>query len=98
MPGAPQRIWFNKGVGIESLSPGVRIGANSITGNVPSGQTAVSGGVAVLSEPGGIPAERNTIAGDLLAGNDPDIFWDQSGTGNSFTGNACKTSVPSGLC
>jgi hypothetical protein len=58
--------------------------ANAITGNVPSGPTAVSGGVAVLSEPGGIPAERNTVAGNLITGNDPDVFWDQTGAGNVF--------------
>jgi parallel beta-helix repeat protein len=45
--------------------------ANVITGNVPSAETAIRGGVAVLSSPGGVPAERNVVAGNLLAGNDP---------------------------
>jgi hypothetical protein len=58
--------------------------ANVITGNVPSGETAVSGGVAVLSEPGGVPAERNAVVGNLIAANDPDIFWDHTGSGNVF--------------
>ena len=58
--------------------------ANVITGNVPSGETAVSGGVAVLSEPGGVPAERNAVVGNVIAGNDPDIFWDHTGAGNVF--------------
>jgi Right handed beta helix region len=58
--------------------------ANAITGNVASGETAVRGGVAVLSEPGGLPAEHNLVAGNLVAGNDPDIFWDHTGTGNVF--------------
>jgi nitrous oxidase accessory protein NosD len=58
--------------------------ANAITGNVASGPTTVGGGVAVLSEPGGGPAERNTVAGNLIAGNDPDIFWDHTGADNVF--------------
>jgi nitrous oxidase accessory protein NosD len=60
--------------------------ANAITGNAPSGPTVFSGGVAVLSEPGGIAAERNIVAGNLIAGNDPDIFWDHAGAGNVFGG------------
>jgi nitrous oxidase accessory protein NosD len=58
--------------------------ANTITGNVPSAETAIRGGVTVMSEPGGVPAERNTVAGNVIAGNDPDIFWDHTGTGNVF--------------
>jgi nitrous oxidase accessory protein NosD len=58
--------------------------ANTITGNVPSAETAIRGGVTVMSEPGGVPAERNTVAGNLIAGNDPDIFWDHTGAGNVF--------------
>jgi parallel beta-helix repeat protein len=60
--------------------------ANAITGNVATGETAVSGGVAVLAEPGGVPAEHNVVAGNLLAGNAPDVFWDGAGTGNVFRG------------
>jgi hypothetical protein len=30
--------------------------------------------------------------------NKPDIFYDGSGTGNSFRANDCDTSVPSRLC
>ena len=30
--------------------------------------------------------------------NKPDIFWDKSGSGNSFVGNLCNSSVPSSLC
>ena len=30
--------------------------------------------------------------------NRPDIFYDGSGTGNSFTANNCDTSVPPRLC
>jgi nitrous oxidase accessory protein NosD len=28
----------------------------------------------------------------------PDLFWDQTGAGNSFRGNLCQTSTPAGLC
>ena len=35
-----------------------------------------------MSEPGGTPSERNVVAGNVLRGNDPDIFWDGLGAGN----------------
>jgi hypothetical protein len=30
--------------------------------------------------------------------NKPDIFWDESGSGNRFVGNLCNSSVPGRLC
>jgi hypothetical protein len=42
----------------------------------------LSGGVAVLAVPDGVPSERNVVAGNLLRGNDPDLFWDGLGAGN----------------
>jgi parallel beta-helix repeat protein len=56
--------------------------ANAITGNRPGGATALAGGVVVMSEPGGTPSERNVVAGNVLRGNDPDVFWDGLGAGN----------------
>jgi parallel beta-helix repeat protein len=56
--------------------------ANVISGNVAGGETLLSGGVAVLAVPGGVPSERNVVAGNLLRGNDPDLFWDGLGAGN----------------
>jgi parallel beta-helix repeat protein len=66
------------------------VAANAITGNVPSGETFRSGGVAVLAEPGGTVPERNLVTGNVIFGNEPDIFWDHSGTGNVFRGNLCR--------
>ena len=41
---------------------------------------------------------NNSVIGNTLGRNKPDIYWDKSGTGNSFLGNLCNTSVPSRLC
>ena len=62
--------------------------ANTITGNVPGGDTALAGGVVVMSEPGGTPSERNVVAGNVLRGNEPNVSWDGSGTGNVLRGGA----------
>jgi parallel beta-helix repeat protein len=59
--------------------------ANAITGNVPSGDSALHGGVALLAEPGGTPAEHNVVAANLMLGNEPDVFWDGAGAGNVVT-------------
>jgi hypothetical protein len=41
---------------------------------------------------------NNSVTGNLFGHNKPDIFWDESGSGNRFLGNLCNTSVPSSLC
>jgi hypothetical protein len=71
-----------------------------ITGNVPSADTEFSGGILVASGPGD-PATApsgNRVHGNRILRNDPDLFWDQTGAGNSFRGNLCQTSTPAGLC
>jgi parallel beta-helix repeat protein len=76
------------GVGVALVgASGNTVAANAITGNVPSADSALAGGVAVLAEPGGTPAERNVVAGNVIRGNDPDVFWDRLGAGNVFRGN-----------
>jgi len=55
---------------------------------VAGGETLLSGGVAVLAVPDGVPAERNRVIGNVLAGNDPDLFWDGLGAGNVLRGGA----------
>src|SRR5215212_10215747 len=70
-------------------------------GNVPSGPTPVSGGVVVSTDPffGETTKPRNnSVTGNLFGHNKPDIFWDESGSGNRFVGNLCDTSKPKGLC
>jgi parallel beta-helix repeat protein len=92
------------GIGIALLgASGMELTGNQISGNVPSGPTPVSGGVVVSTNPffgGSAKAQprNNTVIGNHFGHNKPDIFWDDSGSGNSFLGNLCDTSVPSSLC
>jgi parallel beta-helix repeat protein len=92
------------GIGIALLgASGMELTGNQISGNVPSGPTPVSGGVVVSTNPffgGSAKAQprNNTVIGNHFGHNKPDIFWDKSGSGNSFLGNLCDTSVPSSLC
>jgi hypothetical protein len=79
----------------------MEVTTNRISGNVPSGPTAVSGGVVVSTNPfygDTTKPKNNSVTGNQFGRNKPDIFWDKSGSGNSFTGNNCNTSVPTRLC
>jgi hypothetical protein len=38
------------------------------------------------------------VEGNVILGNRPDVFWDESGSDNRFVGNKCRTSRPKGLC
>ena len=76
----------------------MEVKANNLSGNVPSGPTPVSGGVVVSTNPyfgGSAKPKNNSVTGNNFGRNKPDIFWDKSGSGNSFVGNNCNTSVPS---
>jgi parallel beta-helix repeat protein len=90
------------GIGIALLgASGMEVTGNQISGNVPSGPTAVSGGVVVSTDPffgGTTKPTNNSVIGNHFGPNKPDIFWDGSGSGNRFLGNLCDTSVPSRLC
>jgi hypothetical protein len=94
------------GIGIALLGAReMEVAGNHLSGNVPSGPTAVSGGVVVSKNPyfrgrpfaGTAKPKNNSVIGNHFGRNKPDIFWDDSGTGNSFLGNLCDTSVPSSL-
>jgi parallel beta-helix repeat protein len=79
----------------------MEVTVNHLSGNVPSGPTAFSGGVVVSTDPffgGSAKLRNNSVIGNHFGRNKPDIFWDKSGSGNSFLGNLCDTSVPSSLC
>src|SRR5918995_916529 len=83
------------GIGIALLgASGMEVTGNHLSGNVPSGPTAVSGGVVVAQGPfssgGTIKPRNNTITGNNFGRNKPDIFWDESGSGNRFVGNLCN--------
>jgi nitrous oxidase accessory protein NosD len=87
------------GVGVALLgATGVKVAGNLITGNVPSGDTDLSGGVVVTTGIGGTAPTDNLVHGNTILHNQPDLFWDGSGTGNAFQGNVCQTSSPAGLC
>ena len=76
----------------------VQIEGNEIFGNVPSGPTAFHGGVVVVRGFGGTAPRNNSVVGNEILRNRPDIYWDESGSGNRFVGNECRTSRPEGLC
>ena len=87
------------GVGVGLLgATGVTLTGNLITGNVPSADTAFQGGVVVTTGLGGTPPTNNHVHGNTILNNEPDLFWDGSGTGNAFQGNRCQTSSQAGLC
>jgi parallel beta-helix repeat protein len=77
----------------------VELQGNHILGNVPSGPGGVPpGGVVVVRGLEGTPPRDNSVVGNIIHRNRPDIFWDKSGSGNHFLGNHCKTSKPKSLC
>ncbi len=90
------------GIGIPLLGArDMEVKGNHLSGNVPSGPTPVSGGVIVSTNPffgGSVKPRNNSVIGNHFGRNKPDIFWDESGSGNRFLGNLCNTSVPSSLC
>jgi hypothetical protein len=90
------------GIGIALLGArDMEVTGNHLSGNVPSGPTPVSGGVVVSTNPfvgGTTKPMNNSVIGNHFGRNKPDIFWDESGSGNRFVGNLCNSSVPSRLC
>ena len=87
------------GVGIALLGArGMEIKSNHIIHNVPSGPTGFSGGVVVVSGFEGTPPTNNTVSGNTILRNKPDIVWDKSGSGNRLKPNDCNTSKPARLC
>ena len=87
------------GVGIALLGArGMQIQGNHIVHNVPTGPTGFSGGVVVVKGFGGTAPTNNTVVGNTILRNKPDILWDKSGSGNRLSPNNCKTSKPGRLC
>ena len=90
------------GIGIALLGTReMEVTGNHLSGNVPSGPTRISGGVVVAVDPyfgGTAKPKNNSVTGNTFGRNKPDIFYDGSGSGNSFVGNLCNTSVPTRLC
>jgi len=90
------------GIALIGAASSMEVTGNHLSGNVPSGPTAVSGGVVVATDPFNFgdtaKPKNNSVIGNYFGRNMPDIYWDKSGSGNSFLGNLCDTSVPSRLC
>jgi parallel beta-helix repeat protein len=90
------------GIGIALLGArDMEVTANHLSGNIPSGPSAVSGGVVVSTDPffgGTIKPTNNTVIGNDFGRNKPDIFWDGTGSGTVLQPNNCDTSIPTPLC
>lgn len=86
------------GIGIAlSGAHDVRIVGNVITGNTAPAGVEEHAGVGVTAGEAGTVATGNVVKGNVIKNNEPDIFWDEQGT-NTFTSNACATSIPDDLC
>ena len=95
-----EQAYSGIGIGLFGAS-GMEVRGNHLSGNSPSGPTAVSGGVVVGMDPlfGGTTKPRdNSIVANNFGRNKPDIYFDESGTGNRFRANNCNTSIPARLC
>jgi parallel beta-helix repeat protein len=73
---------------------------NVVTGNRATGPGPFAGGIVVASTAafGGSDPRVDVIKANVAHGNDPDLFYDGSGSGVVFLHNACQTSIPGGLC
>jgi nitrous oxidase accessory protein NosD len=90
------------GIGIVLIGAGdAQVVENTVSGNRPSGDTPVAGGIAVVSAKsfGGPDPVNDVVRGNRAGGNAPaDLVYDGSGHGNRLGGNRCGTSLPDGLC
>jgi Right handed beta helix region len=78
----------------------ITVRGNVVTGNRPSGDSIATGGVVVfsLAPIGGPDPTGNLVQANQLRDNDPDLFYDGSGSDKRFVANSCETSIPDGLC
>ena len=78
----------------------MEVTGNHLSGNVPSAPPLSLAGCGldgpVLQRRA--KPKNNSVIGNHFGRNKPDIYWDESGSGNSFVGNLCNKSVPSSLC
>lgn len=94
-------------VGIYGIIVAGSLGAH-VSGNTIHGISAFGGtlapmtavaGIAVVDSPDPVAvASGNMVEGNVLKDNDLDLLLYSNGTGNVFSGNACASSVPEGLC
>ncbi|MFF0012610.1 nitrous oxide reductase family maturation protein NosD [Streptomyces sp. NPDC005374] len=70
---------------------------NRVIGNV--GTSSMSGGIVLFKSFVGTTSERNRITDNVLEGNAPaDLVNADTGQGNTFEGNSCRASRPTGMC
>ena len=90
------------GLGIALIGAGqVQVRENTVSGNRPTGDTAVAGGIALVSAKsfGGPDPSGVTIRANQLDGNAPaDLVYDGTGVDNRLVANDCGSSLPDGLC
>jgi nitrous oxidase accessory protein NosD len=90
------------GIGVGILGDhATKVEDNHIEDNTPGGPSGIpSGGVVVIDTTsfGGTVPVDNRVEDNRLSGNQPDIFWDGTGTGNKIKENRCSTSTPPDLC
>jgi hypothetical protein len=73
------------GIGIGLIgSRDTVVTGNRISWNAPSGTTAFSGGVVLVtsSDLGGSDPTNNKVTGNEVADNETDVLWDHTGSGN----------------
>jgi nitrous oxidase accessory protein NosD len=90
------------GIGVGLLGAyDTEVEENVIERNVAAGPSGLpTGGLIMIdtSSFGGTAPTNNEVEDNWFMDNDPDIFWDGSGTGNEIEDNGCTSSVPPGLC
>jgi nitrous oxidase accessory protein NosD len=90
------------GVGIALLgTKNVDVHDNAIRGNQRVEGSQAGGGVVVVNskDQGGDVPVGNTVRNNVFSNNRPyDVFYDGTGSGNTFPGNDCNISRPAYIC
>jgi nitrous oxidase accessory protein NosD len=74
------------------------VSRNKVRGNQPSGESFLSGGIAVTEGVGGTDPQNDAVRRNKAFDNGPnDLSWDNLGS-VSFKKNRCDRSDPDGLC
>jgi hypothetical protein len=73
---------------------------NVVTGNRATGPTPFAGGIVVVSNAafGGSDPVDDLVNANVAHDNEPDLFYDGTGSDVLFLHNRCRTSIPDGLC
>lgn len=95
---ATPRLPFLQGSGIVLTgAEETDVRGNRVQGN--AGGSPLSGGIVLFRSFVGAKNERNVVRDNVVHDNKPaDLANRDTGAGNRFTGNTCRTSEPSGLC